>query len=429
MITLQIKRGLSADLPSSAPQGELYYATDTNILYIGTGTGIVELNNGVNLTVSETDVNVLNFPATQTVSGSVSVSNLPSTQPVSGTISINAVPAGSNLIGQVEVSDGTNVLGTSVHPVKTDPTGTTTQPVSGTVAVSNLPATQPVSGSVSVTNLPATQPVSATSLPLPSGAATSAKQPALGTAGAASPDVISVQGVASMTPIKVDGSGVTQPVSGTVGATQSGTWVVQPGNTPNTTAWKVDGSAVTQPVSAAGLPLPTGASTAAKQPAIGTAGTPSTDVITIQGTASMTAIKTDGSATTQPVSGTVTANAGTGTLATKTVPQTSGGMPLPFSASVNATKQQVKGSAGQVYGYHILNNTAAIAYMQVFDKASASVTVGTTTPDYVIPLPASFGATLEISTGVAHANGITVACTTTRTGSTGAICDVVVFFN
>jgi hypothetical protein len=34
-----------------------------------------------------------------------------------------------------------------------------------------------------------------------------------------------------------------------VNATQSGTWTVQPGNTANTTAWKVDGSAVTQPVS------------------------------------------------------------------------------------------------------------------------------------------------------------------------------------
>jgi hypothetical protein len=30
--------------------------------------------------------------------------------------------------------------------------------------------------------------------------------------------------------------------------TQGGTWTVQPGNTANTTAWKVDGSAVTQPV-------------------------------------------------------------------------------------------------------------------------------------------------------------------------------------
>jgi hypothetical protein len=47
--------------------------------------------------------------------------------------------------------------------------------------------------------------------------------------------------------VPVDGSGVTQPVSGTVtatisgsvAATQSGTWTVQPGNTANTTAWLV----------------------------------------------------------------------------------------------------------------------------------------------------------------------------------------------
>lgn len=58
------------------------------------------------------------------------------------------------------------------------------------------------------------------------------------------------------------------------------------------------------PVSAASLPLPTGASTAAKQPALGTAGTPSSDVITIQGVSSMTAVKVDNSAVTQPVAGT-----------------------------------------------------------------------------------------------------------------------------
>jgi len=58
---------------------------------------------------------------------------------------------------------------------------------------------------------------------LPTGAATAAKQPALGTAGTASTDVISVQGIASMTAIVVDGSGVTQPVSGTVTANLSAT--------------------------------------------------------------------------------------------------------------------------------------------------------------------------------------------------------------
>src|ERR1017187_5351955 len=54
---------------------------------------------------------------------------------------------------------------------------------------------------------------------------------------------------ANTTAWKVDGSAVTQPVSGTVAATQSGIFTVQPGNTANTTAWEVDGSAVTQPVS------------------------------------------------------------------------------------------------------------------------------------------------------------------------------------
>lgn len=54
--------------------------------------------------------------------------------------------------------------------------------------------------------------------------------------------------------------------------------------------------------------LPSGASTAAKQPALGTAGTASSDVITVQGITSMTPLLAT-------ISGTVTANAGTGTLA------------------------------------------------------------------------------------------------------------------
>lgn len=84
--------------------------------------------------------------------------------------------------------------------------------VDGTVAVS---------GTVSVNGSGVTQPISAASLPLPSGAATAAKQPALGTAGTASADVLTVQGIAAMTALKVDGSGVTQPVSGTVSASNT----------------------------------------------------------------------------------------------------------------------------------------------------------------------------------------------------------------
>lgn len=63
----------------------------------------------------------------------------------------------------------------------------------------------------------ATQPVTAASLPLPSGASTSAKQPALGTAGSPSADVLTVQGSASGTPLPVAGS-----FSATIGGFQPG---------------------------------------------------------------------------------------------------------------------------------------------------------------------------------------------------------------
>lgn len=134
---------------------------------------------GSGITVTGT-VNVGNFPSVQTVS----VNNFPSVQAISGSVT-----------------------------------------VSGTVAVSNFPATQPISGSVSVSNFPAIQAISATSLPLPTGAATSANQ---------------LTEIASLASID---SKITTTVNGI----------------------KVDGSAVTQPVSAASLPLPAGAATAAKQ--------------------------------------------------------------------------------------------------------------------------------------------------------------------
>jgi hypothetical protein len=84
--------------------------------------------------------------------------------------------------------------------------------------------------------------ITAAALPLPSGAATAAKQPAPGTAGTASADVLTVQGIASMTPLLVaDGGGsltvdgpltdaelraTPVPVSGTVNAAQNGSWTV-----------------------------------------------------------------------------------------------------------------------------------------------------------------------------------------------------------
>lgn len=113
-----------------------------------------------------------------TVAGSITATN-PSVSPT-GT----AVPAQATMVGG---SDGTNLKAIKVS----------------------------TTGVVSVDNSANTQPISAVSLPLPTGASTSAKQPAPGTAGSASADVITVQGIASMTPLKTDGSATTQPVTGT----------------------------------------------------------------------------------------------------------------------------------------------------------------------------------------------------------------------
>jgi hypothetical protein len=444
-------------------------------------------------------VSVSNFPGTQTVSGSVSVSNFPATQPVSAaslplpsgastsalqtsgnsslssldsklpakgqaamaastpvviasdqsaipiTGSITATNSANGNTGsavpaqatQVAGSDGTNlralkvssagVLSVDGSAVTQPVSGTfwqTTQPVSaaslplpsgastsalqttGNTSLSSIDSKIPASLTVSSTRLlvdgsgvtqpvsgtfwQATQPVSAASLPLPSGAATSAKQPALGTAGSASADVISIQGITGMTAVKVDGSAVTQPVSGTVGV--SGTVAVSAASLPlpsgaatdasvtethgskapgtaaskselgggvynssgvtltdgqqaalqlgSSGALKIDGSGFTQPVSASSLPLPTGAATAANQSTANSSLSSIDSKVPVNLTVSSTRLLVDGSGVTQPVSGTVTANAGSGTFAVSAA-----SLPLPSGAATSA-KQPALGTAG-----------------------------------------------------------------------------------
>lgn len=67
----------------------------------------------------------------------------------------------------------------------------------GISAAQTIAATQ--SGAWNITNISGT-------ISLPTGAATAAKQPALGTAGSASTDVLTVQGIASMTPLLMSGA-------------------------------------------------------------------------------------------------------------------------------------------------------------------------------------------------------------------------------
>lgn len=215
--------------------------------------------------------------------GAAKVDGSAVTQPVSGTVTANIGTSGAlaldaTLTGgtaRIKVTDGTNnaaVKAASTAAIATDPALVVAVSPNNTVAVSMAAA------------------------PLPTGAATEATLAKLPVAQAST--------TSGQSGALVQGAVTTAAPTYTTAQTS-------PLSLTTVGSLRIDGSGVTQPISAASLPLPTGASTAAKQPALGTAGTASADVLTVQGIASMTALKVDGSAVTQPVSGTVTANAGT----------------------------------------------------------------------------------------------------------------------
>lgn len=124
------------------------------------------------------------------------------------------VQDGSGLLATAaKQDDGNNTLSSIKDSVATE---STLLGASASLASIDGKLTAPINVTGPLTNTElraAAVPVSAVSLPLPSGAATAAKQPALGVAGTPSSDVLSVQGVSGGTPVKTDGSAVTQPVS------------------------------------------------------------------------------------------------------------------------------------------------------------------------------------------------------------------------
>jgi len=263
---------------------------------------------------------------------------------------------------------------------------------------------------------------------------------------------------ANSTAVKVDASSVAVPVtdnSGSLTVDNAGTFAVQAAQSGTWNITNVSGT----------VSLPTGAATAAKQPALGTAGTPSADVITVQGVTSMTALKVDGSAVTQPVSisgnqavnvaqingvtplmgngasGTgaqrvTIANDSTGKLATvdtitnvvhvddnsgsltvdgtvtaNLAPTTSGGLTTYHLASTGSTNATVvKNSAGQLYGWYIYNSNAA-ARKLAFHNASTTPTAGASI-FFSIVIPPASAANVEFTQGIPFSTGISITTVT-----------------
>ena len=208
-----------------------------------------------------------NQPSINADGGSLShVTNFPSTQVVSGSVTANA---GTNLnTSALALESGGNLasikasLGSSVI----QSTGGTVGLVAGSATIGSVNILGGNTSAVKVDNSAVTQPVSASTLPLPTGAATSALQSTGNTAlttintTLGSPiqttggTVGLVTGTASIGSISNTGFTASQATAANLNATVVGTGTLSVQNTAavvggNSVAIKVDGSAVTQPVS------------------------------------------------------------------------------------------------------------------------------------------------------------------------------------
>lgn len=283
-------------------------------------------------------------------------------------------------------------IGTSGSPVRVDPTGTTTQPVSGTF----WQTTQPVSIAATVT-----------------------------VTGTVTANIGTTNGLA----LDATLTGGSQQVQGNIasGATDSGNPVKVGGVQHTTLPTLTDGQRGDLQVTTHGSLLvtlmgnnsTTPLSTATDADAVTAGGAQNLQVLAhtlgYNGTTwdRMRGDTTNGlwvnvkNSATVTVTGTVTANQGGSPWNQVVVAATSGSglstESIVSAASTNGTN--FKASAGQLYGWALFNNGASAAYVKLYNKATAP-TVGTDTPFMRIMLPAGGGANVLTALGIPFSTGL-----------------------
>lgn len=274
-------------------------------------------------------------------------------------------------------SGGPVAGGTSTNPIRVDPTGTTTQPVSGTVTAN-----------------------AGTNLNTSSLLTTTAHDAAFGTAGTADTQVRTIQGIASMVPLAVS---------------QSGTWNI--------------GAVTTLPAlpsnQSVNVAQMNGVATSMGNGASGTGTQRVTEATDSQLSAGVGA--TGDAAATAGSTGSVTAKLrlmtsqldtiSTAVAAIQTATQLidddqTGATGLSY-ISVGTTEDEhaVKASAGRLFSITATNTNAAVRYLKCENDTAANTAPGTDTPEIRIAIPgATTGAGFTANfgpAGVAFSNGLT----------------------
>lgn len=93
-------------------------------------------------------------------------------------------------------------------------------------------------------------------------------------------------------------------------------------------------------------------------------------------------------------------------------PKAFGGLSLYRTIDLDETEEDVKTTAGTLYGWYIFNAAATTRYVKIYNATAANVTVGSTTPVLTIPIPAGSAANVEFTNGIAFSTAICIAATT-----------------
>lgn len=88
-----------------------------------------------------------------------------------------------------------------------------------------------------------------------------------------------------------------------------------------------------------------------------------------------------------------------------------------FNSALTNTAVALKATPGQLTAYEIYNPGNALAYVQFFDAKAADVTLGTTVPVWIVPVP-SGGRAVGPHDKLRFLTAISVAAATTATGNT-----------